>query len=303
MTAATMSLAELQRTMAAVVMTPLTPGDGMRTHGADGRDLRAVAERLIAPNSRLSAFERLELYNRQYWFRVLGALEEDFPVLRALLGGPRFDALATEYLKVHPSHSFTLRNLGAGLVEWLEAHPRETGRRHAAAVDVARLEWAFVEAFDGGEQQALTREEIAALDGGSKLALQPHVQLVTLGCAADELVVALHEGERKQASEAGSERGVADATPVTLPRLRRRVLRVAVHRADQAVYYRRLKEEEFRTLAALRAGRTLAEALEAGFEHSRMATPRRMQAVREWFAAWAELGWIWNPQAGRAAQG
>ncbi len=40
----------------------------------------------IAPNSRLTSFERLEIYNRQYWFRVLGALAEDFPALRSVIG-------------------------------------------------------------------------------------------------------------------------------------------------------------------------------------------------------------------------
>ena len=299
MTAAVMSLAELQRAMAAAVMTPLTAGDGMRAQGTDGRDLHAVAERLIAPNSRLSAFERMEIYNRQYWFRVLGSLQEDFTALRALLGGKRFDALATAYLEAHPSRSFSLRNLGAELPEWLAAHPRAAGRRHAAAVDVARLEWAFVEAFDGGEHAPLTLEQIAALDGASRLALQPHVQLVTLGCAADELVVALHEGERKQASEAGTERGNVDPAPVALPR-RRRALRVAVHRADLEVYYRRLEEEEFRTLAALRDGKTLGEAVEEGFHHTRRSAQRQAQAAGEWFATWAELGWIWKPDAASA---
>ncbi len=89
-----------------------------------------VAESFIAPNSRLTAFERLEIYNRQYWFRVLGALAEDFPALRAVVGGARFEALSIAYLTEHPSRSFTLRNLGSKLPAWLADHPR----RPAAAI-------------------------------------------------------------------------------------------------------------------------------------------------------------------------
>ena len=86
---APMSLAELQREMAAAVMQPLTADEDMRAQHADGRSMTDVAASFIAPNSRLTPFERLEIYNRQYWFRVLGALAEDFPALRAVVGRPR----------------------------------------------------------------------------------------------------------------------------------------------------------------------------------------------------------------------
>lgn len=105
-------LAALQREMAAAVMQPLNSDEGMQVTAADGRAMTAVAESFIAPNSRLTSFERLEIYNRQYWFRVLGSLAEDFPGLRAVVGGRRFETLSIAYLKEHPSRSFTLRNLG-----------------------------------------------------------------------------------------------------------------------------------------------------------------------------------------------
>lgn len=138
------NLEEIQRTMAAAVMQPLTSDENMRAIAEDGRSMEAVAASFVAPNSRLSAFERLEIYNRQYWYRVLGALLEDFPGLRAVVGAKAFEALSIAYLNEHPSRSFTLRNLGSKLAEWLAAHPKFAGRRHRLAVDVARMEWAFV---------------------------------------------------------------------------------------------------------------------------------------------------------------
>ncbi len=62
---ATMRLEELQREMAAAVMMPLTADDAMRAEAVDGRAMTDVAASFIAPNSRLNAFERLEIYNRQ----------------------------------------------------------------------------------------------------------------------------------------------------------------------------------------------------------------------------------------------
>ena len=291
-----MDLARLQREMAAVVMQPLTRDEQMRARLADGRATAAVVESFIAPNSRLTAFERLEIYNRQYWFRVLGALAEDFPALRSVVGSRRFEALSIAYLTAHPSRSFTLRNLGSKLGEWLEAHPEYAGRRHRLALDVVRIEWAFVEAFDLAEHAPLTLEQIATLDGGSRLALQPHLRLIALDYPADDLVLGLHGGEKRKWSEAGVEHEGGDEPPLELPRLRRRPTWLAAHRLDLSVYYKRLRREEFLTLRAIGDGLPLAEALAAGFADSRIPESRRAAHVRAWFANWAELGWICAPE-------
>jgi hypothetical protein len=287
-----MDLAELQREMAAAVMQPLTPDENMRPTAPDGRSMTEVAEKFIAPNSRLTAFERLEIYNRQYWFRVLGALAEDFPAVRAVVGSRRFEALSVAYLTVHPSRSFTLRNLGSRFPAWLAAHPQQAGRRHRLAVDAARIEWAFVEAFDSAERAPLSQKQITALNGESRLALQPHLQLVALHYPADDLVLELHRQEKRQTSEAGVAHEDASGAAVTVPRLRPLPTWLATHRVDLSVYYRRLEREEFQVLAAIRAGLSLGEALEAGFLGSRIPAKRREQRVQEWFANWAELGWI-----------
>ncbi len=287
-----MDLAALQREMAAAVMRPLTPEENMRKTAPDGRPMTEVAESFIAPNSRLTAFERLEIYNRQYWYRVLGALAEDFPALRAVIGSRRFEALSIAYLAEHPSRSFTLRNLGSKLPAWLAAHPEHTGRRHRLALDVAKLEWAFVEAFDAAELAPLTQRQIAALQGESKLGLQPYLQLVALHYPADDLVIELHRREKRQTSEAGVAHEDESGAQTAVPKLRPRPIWLAVHRVDLSVYYRRIGREEFQTLIALRSGSPLGEALEAGFAGSRIPEHKRAEHVQEWFGNWAELGWI-----------
>jgi hypothetical protein len=286
-----MDLASLQREMAAAVMQPLTKDENMRATASDGRPMAEVAASFIAPNSRLNAFERLEIYNRQYWYRVLGALAEDFPALRALVGRRQFEALSIAYLAEHPSRSFTLRNLGSKLPEWLIAHPEHTGRRHRLAVDLARVEWAFVEAFDAPEREPLTQRQIAALQGESKLALQPCLQLVALDYPADDLVLELHQREKRQTSEAGVAHEDSGAA-VAVPKLRPRPTWLAVHRVELSVYYRRIAREEFQTLAALRDGQPLGAAIDAGFAGSRIPHLQRPGRVQEWFGSWAELGWI-----------
>jgi hypothetical protein len=290
-----MSLAHLQREMAAAVMTPLTADEQMSRHAVDGRSMDKIAESFIAPNSRLKSFERLEIYNRQYWFRVLGALADDFPALRSVMGARSFEAMSVAYLTSHPSRSFSLRNLGSKLPEWLKLNPLWSGRRHCLAIDVARIEWAFIEAFDSGERDPLTLEQIATLDADSRLALQPHVQLVALDYPVDDLVLALHHTEKRQTSEAGVKHHDESTGPAKLPPLRRRATWLVAHRVDLSVYYLRIRHEEFQTLAAIRRGVPLGEAIEAGITTSHMRSARRPELVRQWFTSWAELGWICAP--------
>jgi hypothetical protein len=299
MNSLSMSLAQLQREMARAVMMPLTADEDMRAESPDGRPMAQVAASFIAPNSRLNSFERLEIYNRQYWYRVLGALAEDFPALRSVIGARAFEAMSVAYLSEHPSRSFSLRNLGSHLAEWLKKNPHFSGRRAHLAEDVARIEWAFVEAFDGAEREPLTLEQISTLDGGSRLSLQPHLRLVALDFPIDDLVLDLHKGEKRQTSEAGVRHEDEEDAPAKLPPLRRKATWLAAHRVDFSVYYLRLKRGEFVTLAALEAGAPLGQAIEDGIISSRVPSARRPQLVRQWFTSWSELGWICAPDIER----
>jgi hypothetical protein len=163
-----MSLATLQREVARAVMTPLTPSERMRRKAPNGQSLVKVAARIIKPNDRLTSFERLEIYNRQYWFRVLDGFYEDFPGLRAVLGDRQFDAVAKAYLTDCPSRSFTMRDLGSRLESWLSRHPRYAGNRQQLALDMVRLEWAEIEAFDSAALPPITVDALSSGAGSDR---------------------------------------------------------------------------------------------------------------------------------------
>src|SRR5258708_21424394 len=110
-----MTLLQLQRRMAYAILQPLT--------GSDRIAPKTDAE-FIKPNDRLTSVERLEIYSRSYWFRVLDSLYDDFPGLRAVLGQRAFLRLSRAYLADCPSRSFTLRNLASCLDGWLRRTPQ-----------------------------------------------------------------------------------------------------------------------------------------------------------------------------------
>src|SRR5258708_20897671 len=226
--------------MAEDVMRPLTSDFQMQPATRDSRSTHELADSYIKPNKLLTSFERLEIYNRQYWFRVIGAVAEDFPALHAVLGNRALDRVILAYLRENPSTSFTLRNLGSKLPQWLEGRPEFSPRRHHLLLDVARLEWAYIEAFDGAEVAPLTGYDLSGLTGQSRLFLQPHLQLLDLNYPVDELVLAVHRGTAPgdMMSNAVSERRHVKRT--SLPKMRPSAVHLAVHRYENSVYYRRI---------------------------------------------------------------
>ena len=291
-----MKLLNLQRRMARAVMTPLTPSEHMRGVAPGGRSMRAVAAEFIKPNDRLTSFERLEIYNRQYWFRVLSSFAEDFPGLRAVLGDRRFDAVAKAYIAACPSRSFTLRNLGSRLESWLRKHPSWAGPRQELAIDMVRLEWADIETFDGKAEPALAPEDLAgATPAKLRLQLQPYIQLLDLRFPVDDLLLAVRDDEDTDfASNAFNERRKRRKVSA-VARLKPSRIFLAVHRLDDSVYFRRLDREEFVILKELRAAKTLHRAIESALGKSAIPADDRAATVQNWFQAWAALGWFCRP--------
>lgn len=297
-----MNLAQIQRKMARAVFAPLAPGYRMRRQAPGGGSMRRYAATFIKPNDRLTSFERLEIYNRQYWFRVLSCLADDFPGLRAVLGERKFDRLSAAYLAECPSRSFTLRNLGSRLPAWMEKHPSFVRPHTRLALDMARLEWAEVVAFDGPRETPLQPQDLVeGFDPRMKLTIQPHITLLELELPVDDLLLEVNKGSEdgEAASNAVAEQR-KHASVRRFRALKPHPIFLAVHRHDDSVYFRRLEPEAYALLAALRDGKSISAAAAAAFRRSAIPIAERAETVREWFELWSALGWFCRPSARRA---
>ena len=291
-------LKQLQEVMATALFRPLTAEDRMQRTWVDGRAMSKVAESFIKPNDRLSSFERLEIYNRVYWFRVLDCLYDDYPGLRAVLGDERFMKLITAYLTKYPSESFTLRNLGSRLEKFIRDEPKWAYPHQSVALDMVRFEWAQVVAFDDPAHPNITPDDILdAKPEKLRLGLQPYLTLLQLDYAVDEFLIAVRKSDsdvlRNEASN------IVEAMPkasrrrkkrVNLPKRRR--VHLAVHRFDNMLYYKRLEPEAFAILSAIRAGNTVANACAAALEGSKRSHVNWSARVKNWFNDWSSLGWF-----------
>jgi hypothetical protein len=267
--------------------------------------MKIEAAEFITPNSRLTSLERLEIYSRSYWYRALDSLYDDFPGLRAVLGQQAFHRLSRAYLADCPSQSFTLRNLGARLAGWLQRNPQYAGKTFALALDMVRLEWAHIEAFDGAAEKVLGPEDLIELGPDFRAGLQPYIRLLEFEYPVDRLLIQVNQAseEHEEASNTvlkPKHHGLAQR----VTRFKRERIYVAVHRMDLIVHYRRLAAEEYRLLNAVREGQPFGRAIRTGFKGSPVPSGEQPSMLEKWFAAWAELGWLCPPaRAGQKKQG
>jgi hypothetical protein len=289
-----MNLLEIQRRFTEALITPLNSEEGINERTRRGEPMQQVAEEILKPNDRLSSVERLEIYSRSYWFRIISSFNEDFVGLRAVLGDKKFDALVETYLADNPSRSFTLRNLGSRLEDWLRANPQYTHPYEQLALDMVRLEWADIEAFDAGEEPTLKLEDLSRSPEEIALRLQPHVKLLDLHYPVDKLLLEIREesdDDSDDASNTFSERQSRSRVK-SVRKSKAKLTFVVIHRVDYDVYFKRVTPEAFRLLKAIQAGKTLSDAIDAAFNPSILAEGKITELVQGWFHDWAEWAWF-----------
>lgn len=287
-------LRELQRLAGAFIMRPLGRGNRAQIRWTDGRPTSDVVAEFIKPNDRLTSLERLELYNKQYWFRLVDCLYDDHPGLRAVLGEQKFSVLVREYIEHYPSRSFSLRNLPRNMEKFIREQPQLSGARLELAAQMARFEWAQVEAFDGQMKPPVVPDDLLGVDPAKlRLALQPYVTVLDLDYPLDDFVLAVKKREvlRNEASNAiEEEQKTTTRKRLAMPKKERSF--VAVHRLNNSLYYKRLQLESYLLLTALRDGSTLAEACIKALDSADDESVNWPLQVRTWFEGWTTLGWF-----------
>lgn len=248
----------------------LPPRDG----NVSGAFVR-TADELILPSALLEPVERLELYHRQYWYRLLDSLAEDFPGLRRLLGDEPFWRLIEAYVEATPSRSFTLRHLGGRLAEFTDAHP-DVVPHPVHAADLARLEYALCETFEAAERPPLPPAELET--GG--VVLQPHLRLLALRTPADTLRRRVRSGRKPGALAPPAER------PVRF---------VAVFRQDLKLRVERLPRAAFEILSALDHRGSLEGAMDEVTRRPGLLRAGDSERVARWFSEWVGRGWLCRP--------
>lgn len=123
--------------------------------------------------------QRLGVYHHAYRARLRDTLRDTHAQTLAYLGDAWFDHLATAFIAAQPSTSANLRWYGQSFAHWLTPHVLGDDAalgHHPELVELATLDHALREAFDGPNAALLTAADLATLpaQAWSTLTLLPH---------------------------------------------------------------------------------------------------------------------------------
>jgi hypothetical protein len=225
---------------------------------------------VLLPSKTLRPDQRLGIYADAYMARLVEALEEDFPALSRHIGRRAFHRLCRAYLKCFPSRSWSLNPLGRRMPEFLP--------RRKAAGDLARVEVAMSEVFDGQGAEALKPADFTKFASGTlalaRLEFVPAFKLLELDHAVNPYIDAVRQ-----------ERG-------GLPPLRRKRSWIAVYRKEFQVWRLDLEEAAHAALSALLKGRTVAQSVAAASRVWKGKPAELQTQIRRWFGEWVSEGFF-----------
>ncbi len=150
-------------------------------------------ESIVSRSAALSAVERIDIYRQSYHLRLVDCLRAEFPAVLAALGEGLFDDFAADYLRDHPSRSYTLNQLGARFPRYLaenRMHGEETEPDAPSwldfLIDLASFERVVAEVYDGPgleDRQPLGIEDLNSIPserrGDARLIVAPCLRLLS----------------------------------------------------------------------------------------------------------------------------
>jgi hypothetical protein len=125
------------------------------------------------------------VYRNAYVARLAEIVGEDYEQLHAYLGDRAFAKLVKAYIAANPSDQRSARWFGRHLPAFVRGS--ETYARHREVAEIAELEKALTDAFDGPDAEPLRIEALAALapEAWPSLVFVPHPTAIRLTFATN----------------------------------------------------------------------------------------------------------------------
>lgn len=165
------SLKRTQQWFGQIIGRPVDANSQMNPISPSGRSMTEEALDYITSGPVLRADQRIEIYNQQYWWRLLNALHENLPLTTRLFGYQDFnESLAKPYLVKYPPQHWSLNFLADRFPQWIQEEYYASDRE--LILHVAEIDWAFNVCFVAPQ---------FPIDGqAEKLQTQPYVQFFRL---------------------------------------------------------------------------------------------------------------------------
>ncbi len=270
------SLTELQEWMVRVLRHPRA------LHKSEA--MRSAAAAHFSGNDRLLPAEQVDIYRQQFWLRHTSTLVEDFPGLTGLLGQRRWEPIVEGYLSTKSHDCLALRSLGKDLSDHIESLDESLieneGLSRVLLVEMARLEWAYIRAFDLRDEPPLSPARLAEIPVEAWQHARFEVSDTVSLFRFQYPVADLRRTIRKAPGEISTAKVEVDPNYLV------------VYRRNRTLWDKRLSRSAFLLLEQLSRGIALVPACEAVVTEDPEAERVLENQLTEWFTLWGRLGWI-----------
>lgn len=279
------SLQDTQQWFASVITYPLGENDTIQPYSPHGILISEEAARYLAPSPTLRPHQRIQIYNQQYWWRLINTLHINFPLVTRLFGRLAFnEQIAIPYLIQYPPNHWSLSAIGERLPSWvLEFYhePDQTLVHHAASLD-----WAFTATFIAPQLPkldlvSLTRDNPKQLMN-SQLYLQPHIHLF----AWEYDVISFRHSFLQEDADYWIEHRFPELA-------KEKTYRFVLYRnTKNNTAWREVSEGESLLLECFKKGSTMASACEFLEKQDASIFEEAATHLQEWIQNWTQLGWL-----------
>ena len=223
----------------------------------------------ITSTPALKAYERMEIYNQQYWYRLLTIMQEEFPVLRHLMGIEAFNSLVEKYLGEFPSESHFLSELHDKFIPFIETY--FDFEADTMLLEAAKYDSALSNSFEAKEQNPLDPQTLSENEqlnlSDSTLTLQDHSYIFELNYDFQTYRDLVEDDEEE----------------VIFPNLETKKHHVLIYRENNVVVQEAITSTQFKLLELFKNGSSINDALselESEFSES------DLENLQVWFSEW-----------------
>lgn len=177
-------LKKTQTWFASIITRPIDEESRMNPISPSGQPMEEEAYDFIVPSPTLRPAQRIQIYNQQYWWRLLNSLHETYPLVVRLFGYHDFNqTIGIPYLSQCPPNHWSLNQLGDRLPQWIEDHYHDQDKN--LIKDAVEIDYAYNRAFFAAKHAPIDMASLPVKGDVScllteKLCLQPYVYLFEL---------------------------------------------------------------------------------------------------------------------------
>lgn len=279
-------LKRTQQWFGSIIGGPIDDDSRMNPISPSGKSMEVEAADYIAPSPTLRPAQRIQIYNQQYWWRLLNTLHEAFPILTRLFGYFDFNKMIgiPYLLKYHPSN-WSLVTIGDNLTKWIdeEYHAKDKELVYQSA----RMDWAFCNSFITGQMPHLSLENLPnpeELDEvlNQILYTQPHLHLFKMPFDLFEF--------RLEFLKHPPEYWVENDFPQM--ELDKTYFFALYRNSNNDICWKEIVEGEYYLLSLFQNGTTIDQACDWLETQDQVLFESAMKNLRDWFQEWTSRGWL-----------